>query len=78
MKSSSLRQAKFDVQHIAIAEMREQWLTDTAIKEVEKYSKKMANYLRELREKPDDYQPFVHPRNWAAFICIGNQAAIEN
>ncbi len=56
--------------------MKPQWLTETAIAQVEQNSPEMANYLRELQTKDDNYQPFKHPRYWAAFICIGNPEAI--
>lgn len=62
---------------MAIAEIRAEWLTEKAIKEVETYSENMANYLRELGKKPNDYQPFNHPQHWAAFICLGNPSGVE-
>jgi CHAT domain-containing protein len=75
-KADSLKQAKRDICNITIGQMRQEWLTEKAINKVENHSPKMANQLRNLSQKPDHERPYEHPKNWAAFICLGNPSAI--
>ena len=75
-KADSLKQAKRDICNITIGQMRQEWLTEKAINKVENHSPEMANQLRNLSQKHDHERPYEHPKNWAAFICLGNPSAI--
>ncbi|MBC6481162.1 MAG: hypothetical protein GDA56_28740 [Hormoscilla sp. GM7CHS1pb] len=53
------------------------WLTDEKIAWVRTRSKKLAQQLEELREKPDNHRPYAQRKYWGAFICQGNPDPME-
>ncbi|MFB2768332.1 tetratricopeptide repeat protein [Pelatocladus sp. BLCC-F211] len=73
-KAEALKQAKYDVRNMTIAQMRSQWLTESAIEWAQTHSQAIADHLRQLSQKSDSERPYEHPYYWAAFICLGNPA----
>ncbi len=71
-RAQALKLAQFYVRDLTIGQMREQWLMPEAIAEIEQRSQGVSDYLKELAQKPNEHQPFVHPQYWGAFICQGN------
>ena len=67
----ALEQAKRYVCNLTVGEMRHTWLTAEKIEYVGRYSQGMQDNLRVLCNNSDDYQPYKHPKYWAAFICLG-------
>ena len=47
---------------------------------IERFSsnEKEKQELEELARQSDDYQPFIHPRYWAAFICQGDPSPMPS
>jgi CHAT domain-containing protein len=76
-KASALKQAKYDVRNITIAQMRSEWLTEEAIEWAQTHSKNIADHLRQLSQKCDFERPYEHPKYWAAFICLGNPDSVN-
>ncbi|MBD2491361.1 CHAT domain-containing tetratricopeptide repeat protein [Aulosira sp. FACHB-615] len=76
-KAEALKKAKYDVRNISIGQMRSYWLTEETIEWARTHSKAVANHLMMLNQKYDDERPYEHPRYWAAFICLGNPAPLN-
>lgn len=58
--------------------MRDRWLTEGAIAQVQQDSTDSARHLHDLRPKPDDYQPYSHPFYWSAFVCAGDASPMAD
>jgi CHAT domain-containing protein len=67
----ALEQAKRYVRNLTVGQMRDTWLTDEKIEYVGKYSVESQKKLKNLYNESNDYQPYKHPKYWAAFICLG-------
>jgi CHAT domain-containing protein len=57
--------------NLTVGQMRDTWLTKEKIEYVGRYSPKEEDNLRILANDDNDYQPYKHPKYWAAFICLG-------
>lgn len=77
-KAEALKQAKYDVRNLTIAQMQSQWLTKEAIEWAKKHSQGVANHLHQLSQKSSFERPYEHPSYWAAFICLGNPASLND
>ncbi|MFP4300281.1 MAG: CHAT domain-containing protein, partial [Spirulinaceae cyanobacterium] len=71
-RTIALETAQADLRYLTVGQMRDRWLTDGAIAQVQQYSEDSTRHLDDLRPKPDDYQPYSHPYYWSAFVCAGD------
>ena len=79
--------AKEYLKTVTVGDLRHDWLTDTITQRLQEMraesqkedQKKVDALLTQLNGysiKPDNYRPFVEPKYWAPFICVGNPSPI--
>ncbi|TAN84337.1 MAG: CHAT domain-containing protein, partial [Phormidium sp. SL48-SHIP] len=71
-RTKGLEEAQAYLRGLRVGQIRQTWLTDKVIARVGVISYKSGQWLKELSGQPDDWRPFVSPKFWAAFVCIGD------
>ncbi len=77
-RTECLEEAQAYLRYLKVGDIRAEWLTPEAIRQVGEFSAESGFFLNSLRDKPDDFMPFGSPFYWAAFVCIGDHRRMRS
>ncbi len=77
-RTECLEEAQAYLRYLKVGDIRAEWLTPEAIRQVGEFSAESGFFLNNLRDKSDDFMPFCSPFYWAAFVCIGDDRRMRS